>query len=90
MGTPVRATATGRVVVAARENRYGRTVVIDHGAGFRTRFAHLKTIETKRGARVRRGELIGRVGKSGNASGPHLHYEVLRNGIAVDPRPFLD
>ena len=89
-GTPVRATAGGRVIVAERDGRYGRTVVIDHGGGFRTRYAHLKKIETSAGRRVKRGELVGRVGKSGNASGPHLHYEVLRNGVPVDPRLYLD
>ncbi len=89
-GTPVRSTADGRVIVAEKDGRYGRTVVIDHGDGYRTRYAHLKKIETSEGRRVERGELIGRVGKSGNASGTHLHYEVLRNGVPVDPRAFLD
>lgn len=89
-GTPVRATAAGRVIVAERDRRYGRTVVVDHGGGFRTRYAHLKKIETKVGRRVKRGELVGRVGKSGNASGAHLHYEVLRQGVPVDPRLYLD
>lgn len=89
-GTPVRATADGRVIVAEKEKRYGRTVVIDHGNGFRTRYAHLKAIETRRGKTVRRGDLIGRVGSSGNASGPHLHYEVIRNGAPVDPGAYLE
>lgn len=89
-GTPVWATADGRVVSAGKDGRYGKTVVIDHGSGFRTRYAHLKKIETKRGKRVERGDTIGRVGKSGNASGAHLHYEVLRNGVPVNPRVYLD
>ena len=89
-GSPVWATADGEVVFAGRDGRYGRTVVIDHGNGYRTRYAHLKKIETERGKRVRRGDVVGRVGKSGRASGPHLHYEVLRNGTPVDPRPYLD
>jgi murein DD-endopeptidase MepM/ murein hydrolase activator NlpD len=89
-GIPVRATADGRVIVAERDGRYGRTVVIDHGGGYRTRYAHLKKIDTLEGRRVRRGERIGRVGKSGNATGTHLHYEVLRNGVPVDPRLYLD
>lgn len=88
-GTPVRATAPGKVVFAGKDGRYGRTVVIDHGAGTMTRYAHLKKIETKKGKRVDRGDLIGRVGKSGNASGPHLHYEVIRNGVPVNPRGYL-
>ncbi|HSN54385.1 MAG TPA: M23 family metallopeptidase, partial [Candidatus Sulfomarinibacteraceae bacterium] len=66
-GSPVWATADGEVVFAGRDGRYGRTVVIDHGSGYRTRYAHLKTIETERGKRVRRGDVVGRVGKSGRA-----------------------
>ena len=89
-GTPVRATAHGTVVFAGKDGRYGRTIVVDHGGGFVTRYAHLKKIETKKGRRVGRGEVIGRVGKSGNASGAHLHYEVLRQGVPVDPRLYLD
>jgi murein DD-endopeptidase MepM/ murein hydrolase activator NlpD len=89
-GTPVRATADGWVVVAERQKRYGRTVVLDHGDGYRTRYAHLKRIDTKKGKKVRRGDVIGRVGQSGNASGTHLHYEVLRNGVPLNPRPYLD
>jgi len=88
-GTPVRATAGGRVIVAEREGGYGRTVVVDHGGGLRTRYAHLKRIETSVGRRVKRGQLLGRVGKSGNANGTHLHYEVLRHGTPVDPRLYL-
>lgn len=89
-GTPVWAAAAGWIVVAGKESRYGKTIVIDHGGGFKTRYAHLKKIETKQGKRVERGALIGRVGKSGNASGAHLHYEVLRNGSPVNPRAYLD
>jgi murein DD-endopeptidase MepM/ murein hydrolase activator NlpD len=89
-GTPVRATAAGRVVVAERSGDYGRTVVIDHGDGLRTRYAHLRRIAVEQGERVKTGEVIGEVGKSGNASGPHVHYEVVRNGTPVDPWPFMD
>jgi len=89
-GTPVRATADGKIVFAGKDGRYGMTVVVDHGGGYKTRHAHLKKIETKRGKRVRRGDQIGRVGKSGNASGTHLHYEVLKNGVPVNPRAYLD
>ena len=89
-GTPVQATADGRIVFAGKDGRYGKTVVVDHGAGYRTRYAHLKKIDTKQGKRVRRGDQIGRVGKSGNASGAHLHYEVLKNGVPVNPRSYLE
>jgi murein DD-endopeptidase MepM/ murein hydrolase activator NlpD len=88
-GTPVWATADGTVVAAERDGSYGRMVVIDHGNGFSTRYAHLKRIKAARGERVRRGDTLGTVGASGRASGSHLHYEVLRDGVPVDPRPFL-
>ncbi|MEE4270683.1 MAG: M23 family metallopeptidase [Thermoanaerobaculales bacterium] len=88
-GTAVHATADGRVVVAGREKRYGRMVLVDHGGGTLTRYAHLKQIDVARGDRVRRGDGIGRVGASGNASGPHLHYEVIRSGVPVNPRGYL-
>jgi murein DD-endopeptidase MepM/ murein hydrolase activator NlpD len=90
MGTSVRTTADGFVVVAGKDGRYGKTVLVDHGGGYRTRYAHLRRIETQKGKRVQRGELIGRVGKSGNASGTHLHYEVIKNGVPVNPRAYLD
>jgi len=88
-GTPVWATADGKVVVAEREGAYGRTVVVDHGSGYSTRYAHLKRIKVERGERVKRGEVLGTVGESGNAGGVPLHYEVLRDGRPVDPRPYL-
>jgi murein DD-endopeptidase MepM/ murein hydrolase activator NlpD len=88
-GTPVWATADGTVVRAERDGAFGRTVLVDHGNGFSTRYAHLKRIKVRSGDRVRRGETLGTVGASGRASGPHLHYEVLRDGRPVDPAPFL-
>jgi murein DD-endopeptidase MepM/ murein hydrolase activator NlpD len=88
-GTPVWATADGVVVEAGRKGAYGRMVLIEHGNGYRTRYAHLKHIKVGRGARVARGDTIGTVGASGNATGSHLHYEVLLDGRPVDPRPFL-
>jgi murein DD-endopeptidase MepM/ murein hydrolase activator NlpD len=89
-GTSVRATAAGKVVVAERSGAYGRTVVIDHGNGYRTRYAHLRRIAVEQGERVMTGEIIGKIGKSGNASGFHLHYEIVIGGTPVDPRPFMD
>lgn len=89
-GTPVTATADGIVTIAGRAGGYGRTVVLDHGGGWQTRYAHLKRIKVDRGWRVRRGDVVGTVGRTGNATGAHLHYEVLHHGTPVDPRPFLD
>ena len=88
-GTPVTATADGVVAFAGRSGDFGRLVIVDHGVGWQTRYAHLKRIKVKKGKKVARGEVIGTVGKSGNATGNHLHYEVRRDGRAVDPRPYL-
>ena len=88
-GTPVIATADGVVGFAGRSGDFGRLVIIDHGAGWQTRYAHLKRIKVKKGKKVSRGDVIGTVGKSGNATGNHLHYEVRHDGRAVDPRPYL-
>lgn len=89
-GTPVRASADGVVVRAGRSGDFGRLVVIDHGNGWETRYAHLKEIKTEKGQRVKRAAVIGKVGKSGNASGYHLHYEIRFEGRAVDPGPYLE
>jgi len=88
-GTRVVATADGVVSTAERWGDFGRVVVIDHGAGWRTRYAHLKSIKVKKGKRVKRGDVVGTVGRSGNATGNHLHYEIRHHGTAVDPRPYF-
>jgi murein DD-endopeptidase MepM/ murein hydrolase activator NlpD len=88
-GTKVLATADGVVTFAGRSGDYGRMVVIDHGGGWETRYAHLHRIRVEEGDRVRRGRELGTVGHSGNAGGSHLHYEVRRRGVPVDPRPTL-
>jgi len=87
---PVVATAAGTVISAGPSHGdYGRMVVIDHGHGFETRYAHLARVTVNKGDRVRRGDRIGLVGKSGNATGYHLHYEVRRHVRPVDPWPFV-
>ena len=88
-GTPVTATADGVIGFAGRSGDFGRLVIVDHGAGWQTRYAHLKRIKVKKGKKVARGDVIGTIGKSGNATGNHLHYEVRRHGRTVDPRPYL-
>ena len=88
-GTPVWVTADGVVTFAGRSGSYGRLVVVDHPGGWQTRYAHLHRIRVDEDDRVRRGDRVGTVGASGNASGDHLHYEVRRNGVPVDPRPTL-
>ncbi|MGE0501805.1 MAG: M23 family metallopeptidase [Rhizobiaceae bacterium] len=87
--SPARATAPGKVVKAGWAGGYGRMVEIDHGNGFSTRYAHLKKIRVKVGQPVEIGTLVGNVGSSGRSTGPHLHYEVRRNGDAINPLKFL-
>lgn len=89
MGTPVVAAARGRVAFVGRRGEYGLMVEVDHGAGRATRYAHLSRAVVREGQRVERGDMLGNVGKSGLAVGPHLHYEVLINGRPANPRPFL-
>lgn len=85
-GTNVYATGDGVIVkVEKRRWGYGRNIVIDHGFGYKTRYAHLSEINVRRGQRVKRGDVIGHVGSTGKSTAPHLHYEVLKNGRAVNP-----
>ncbi|MDY5814680.1 MAG: M23 family metallopeptidase [Bacteroides sp.] len=84
-GTDVYATGNGTVVKMGWETGYGNTVVIDHGFGYRTCYAHLQNFRTRLGKRVVRGEVIGGVGSSGKSTGPHLHYEVHLKGKPVNP-----
>ncbi len=88
-GTPVLATAGGKVIDAGRNGGYGNMVEIDHGNGMSTRYAHLSRISVKTGDKVTRGTKVGEVGSTGRSTGPHLHYEVRRHGHAVDPVAFL-
>lgn len=88
-GTSVVATAAGVVTFAGRSGDWGRLVIIDHGDGWKTYYAHLHRIRVRRGQDLRRGSTIGTVGRSGNATGPHLHYEIRRHGHPIDPRPSL-
>ena len=88
-GTSVIATADGVVSRAERYMGYGKMVHLSHGYGMATRYAHLSEILVRPGQRVRRGDVIGRVGSTGRSTGPHLHYEVFRAGRRVDPRRYL-
>lgn len=85
-GTPIHATGDGLVVVAASSSGgYGRQVVIDHGFGYKTRYAHLSSISVVEGERVKRGQEVGKMGSSGRSTGTHLHYEVLVKNRPVNP-----
>ena len=88
-GSLVVASANGRVRVASRRGDFGLTIEIDHGYGVVTRYAHLSKLIAKPGQQVERGDPIGNVGDTGLAVGPHLHYEVLVSGRAVNPRGFI-
>jgi murein DD-endopeptidase MepM/ murein hydrolase activator NlpD len=89
-GTPVVAAARGLVSFVGRRGELGNMVEIDHGDGRVTRYAHLSRMNVRVGQHVERGEGIGRVGSTGLAVGPHLHYEVLINGRPANPRTFLE
>jgi murein DD-endopeptidase MepM/ murein hydrolase activator NlpD len=89
-GTPVLASAAGRVVVADRRGPYGLMVEIDHGRGIRTRYGHLQSIGVKVGDMVQFRQKIANMGSSGRSTGPHLHYEIWFNGVVRDPTKFFD
>jgi murein DD-endopeptidase MepM/ murein hydrolase activator NlpD len=88
-GTPVAAAKDGTVTQAGWLGAYGYAVYLDHGDGSETRYAHLSTVNVVPGQHVRQGGLLGQVGSSGAASGPHLHFEIRLSGVAVDPLPLL-
>jgi murein DD-endopeptidase MepM/ murein hydrolase activator NlpD len=88
-GTPVHAAADGIVYTAEYDSGYGKMVVIDHGNGIRTRYAHLSAFEVVAGQEVRRGQVIALSGNTGHTTSAHLHFEVRMGGNAVNPYPYL-
>ena len=89
-GTPIYATANGTVEFAGnRGDGYGNNVIINHGYGYKTLFGHMFRIKARAGQRVNRGEVIGWVGSTGKSTGPHCHYEVIKNGNKIDPIYFF-
>jgi murein DD-endopeptidase MepM/ murein hydrolase activator NlpD len=88
-GTPIHATADGVVAVARNEGGYGNLVIIDHGDGKSTRYAHCADLLVKPGDRVSAGDEIATVGATGRATGPHLHFELREHGHAVDPSAWI-
>lgn len=84
-GTPIYATGDGKIITVRRRGGYGRTIEIKHGSGYVTRYAHLSKYDVRIGQKVKRGQLIGKVGSTGLSVAPHLHYEVLYKGRAVNP-----
>ncbi|MFH9726248.1 peptidoglycan DD-metalloendopeptidase family protein [Streptomyces sp. NPDC017254] len=89
IGTAIRAVAGGRVSSTGSTGPYGIHVTVDHGGGLSSLYAHMSQMLTAAGAPVSAGQVIGRVGDTGNVTGPHLHLEARQNGTAIDPMPFL-
>ena len=85
VGTPIYATGNGTVIRAQRSSSFGNVVYIDHGYGYKTVYAHMSMIKTKKGKKVKRGDLIGYVGNTGLSAAAHLHYEVHKNDRPVNP-----
>lgn len=85
MNTPVYAPYSGVVTYSSWMNGYGKTIIIDHGKGYTTRYAHLNRWNVKKGQRIKKGQYIGKTGNTGNSTGPHLHYEIRINGKSIDP-----
>ena len=88
-GTPIYATADGIVGRADWFSSYGLFISIDHGAELETRYAHMSKLAVSAGETVKKGDIIGYVGSTGRSTGPHLHYEVRVDGLAVDPIPYM-
>ena len=89
-GSDIRATGAGRVVFAGVAGGYGNMVEVDHGNGLTTRYGHMGETSVVEGQAVARGTVLGHVGATGRATGPHLHYEVRIDGEPVDPIRFMD
>ncbi|MBT8763823.1 M23 family metallopeptidase [Desulfohalobiaceae bacterium Ax17] len=89
VGTPIYAPADGKVVFTGKDGSYGISLVIDHGLGITTRYAHLSRYVVKKKQKVTRGEIIAYMGNSGRSTGPHLHYEVRLNGMPVNPLRYI-
>lgn len=88
-GAPVKSTANGKVTFAGTQNGYGKLVIIDHGNQFQTFYAHLSEILVEKGQNVNASEIVGNVGATGRATGPHLHYEIRENQKTLNPKTYL-
>lgn len=88
-GTPIRSARDGVVLFAGKRGGYGNLLVVDHGDGVTTRYAHCRDLQVRAGDRVGRGQDIGTVGSTGRSTGPHVHVELRRDGKAVAPEPWM-
>lgn len=89
MGTPIAAARAGTVIHAGPAGGYGNLVIVDHGNGITSRYAHCSAIDVQKGDPVAAGQPIARVGSTGRSTGPHLHFEVRNGGTAIDPESWL-
>ena len=90
IGTPIYAAADGTIQFAQYNGGYGNMIIINHGGRYETLYAHLSKIDVEAGDKVRKGDVIGALGSTGRSTGPHLHYEVIKDGVAVDPELYLN
>lgn len=89
-GTAIQATGNGRVVSINKTGKgYGKHILIDHGFGYKTLYAHMSTIEVKQGQAVKKGQKLGKVGSTGSSTGAHLHYEIWHNGKPINPIDYV-
>ena len=89
IGTPIYATADGTISRSGWASGYGKLVIINHGNGIESRYAHMSARSVNDGEAVKKGDIIGYVGSTGNSTGPHLHYEVRVEGVAINPVSFM-
>lgn len=88
-GSPIFASKSGTVVSSGWDGNYGYAVVIDHGNGYKTRYAHCSALCVKKGDTVEQGQQIAKLGNTGRSTGPHLHFEILKNGSQINPAPYI-
>ena len=88
-GTPIKAAASGTVVFSGRKGSYGNLVILSHGNGVQTYYAHCSSINVSTGQSVSQGQVVGRVGSTGNSTGNHLHLEVRQNGVVLNPEYYI-
>jgi murein DD-endopeptidase MepM/ murein hydrolase activator NlpD len=89
-GTSIKASASGKVILAGSYNELGKTVIVDHGNGITTVYGHTSKVLVKKGQTVKKGAVIAKVGSSGRSTGSHLHFEIRINGEPIDPFKYLD
>ena len=89
IGVAIFAAKAGKVISAGYSGSYGYCVVIDHGNGYKTRYAHASALCVRTGATVSQGQQIARLGNTGRSTGPHLHFEILKNDTQINPAPYI-